>query len=110
MNFFSFSVVVIYLLIASCCTRKNAGSANVSDNDAGYETLIVIDYSDLSGCGFIFLRNDSSKLIPENLHESLKHNNLKIKVKYTVTNKPNICMAGKTIDIIDLKREDKPAQ
>ncbi|MBK7855878.1 MAG: hypothetical protein IPJ79_14200 [Bacteroidetes bacterium] len=54
MNFFSFSVVVIYLLIASCCTRKNAGSANVSDNDAGYETLIVIDYSDLSGCGFIF--------------------------------------------------------
>jgi|CXWJ01.1.fsa_nt_gi hypothetical protein len=94
--------VALMIFISGCCTSKRQTTTSIP-NDEGYEIVTVIDYTELSGCGFIFMVNDSTKLIPQNLPDSLKQNNLKIKIKYKATNKPNICMAGKTIDVIDIK-------
>lgn len=88
--------------IYACCTAKKQSSTQLQSDD-GYQTVTVIDYSELSGCGFILIINDSTKLIPENLLNSYKKNNLMVKVKYKVTNKPNTCMVGKTITILDIK-------
>jgi hypothetical protein len=63
----------------------------------------VVDFTQLDGCGFLLQLNDSTKLIPLNFPDSLKKNNLRIKIKYHTVNKNTICMAGKTVELILVK-------
>lgn len=95
--------VALMIYISGCFTSKRQTTTSAIADDEGYKVVAIVDYSELSGCGFIFIVNDSVKLIPENLPDRYKQNNTKLKVKFKITNKPNICMAGKTIDVIEVK-------
>lgn len=91
------------LYLYSCKSLpKNAENQNAIDTN-NYTRVTVVDYSELAGCGFILSVNDTVKLIPESIPDSLKMNNLSVFITYKVTNKPNVCMAGKTIVITDVK-------
>ena len=101
----SIFTIGILLLVVSCkCTNKVTNEKTLEENNFKNHTVVtVIDYSELSGCGFIFSLNDGAKLIPDNMPDSLRKADLKVRILYKETNLANICMAGKTISLMDVK-------
>lgn len=92
-----FNVIVCVALFGCNAPKQNAEA--VKQEDAGMINATVIDLRELDGCGFILQLNDSVRLIPLNLADSLMVNNLELKISFKQINKPNICMAGKTVEL-----------
>lgn len=87
-----------------CCktiATENQTTKNIQDNHLTKVT--VTDYRELDGCSYILRLNDTANLIPLNLADSLKKNNLELMVAYKEKNVPNICMAGKTVELTEIK-------
>lgn len=100
-TFFSF-------LLSLVSTELHAQSAKKIDYaKEGYVKARVIKY-DVDGCGFLIeLGNkEKTKLLPDKLADEFKRNNRKIWLKYSPAKKslPGTCMAGKQIEIIDIKK------
>lgn len=68
----------------------------------GFTLATVIDYSEISGCNYLLMLEDESKLQPKNLTEEFKKPDLKVWVKYKTENTPTVCMAGKVISLIEI--------
>lgn len=95
-------------LLTSCC--KKVTDTHLSEDKqretldlSKYKLVIVIDYRELDGCNFILKLADGHMLIPENLSDTLKKDQLKIMVRYMETHKATICMAGSSVSILDAK-------
>ncbi len=107
--------IILFLsafLICSC-SKKNTGSlqqnppADAPVKDSKMIEATVVDYSNLDGCRFLLELSNGEKLQPENLPSEFEKDKMKVMIKYHATNKPNICMAGKTayLDFIKAKKE-----
>jgi hypothetical protein len=68
-----------------------------------YTAAIIKDYRDLDGCTYLLELENGEKLHPVNLHDSLRVNNLKVWMKYSVTDDITVCMAGKPVQVNDIK-------
>ena len=100
------------LLVASCKTKKETIVQEVVDPvievPEGYEAMIVKDYHELEACGFILMNADSVYFEPIQLEPVFFQNNLKVFVKYQISkNQMSICMKGRKIDLLDIKRQGK---
>ena len=70
-----------------------------------YVKAIITDLSALDGCQFLLKLEDGSKLIPLNLEDNFKVDNLNVWVKYTENKMAvTICMAGKVVNILDIAK------
>jgi hypothetical protein len=99
-----FTIGILILVVSCKCANKATNeNAKQETNLKNYTVVTVIDYSELSGCGFIFSLNNGAKLIPGNMPDSLRKHDLKLRIIYKQTNLANTCMAGKTISLIDVK-------
>jgi hypothetical protein len=70
----------------------------------GYKRAKVVDAAGLDGCGFLLELEDGSKLQPLNLSDAFRINNLEVIVKVKPENRSGICMAGKIVSIIDIRK------
>lgn len=68
----------------------------------------VTDSTNLDGCRFLIL-TDKEKFIPTNLDPTFQKNGQKIRFSYRLSKTSmNICMAGKSIDIITQQADSSP--
>lgn len=112
-NYIYFFLGLIFILVVlpgiNACSKKtfcaNESTAIQNKNPylLKYKPVTVIDFRELDGCNFILKTDDGKNLIPENLADSLRKNQLKLWIQYSETNKPNICMSGKTIFLLDVR-------
>jgi hypothetical protein len=106
-------ILLLSVFLTSSCSKKNTGSlqqnppADAPVKDSKMIEATVVDYSNLDGCRFLLELPGGEKLQSENLTPEFEKDKMKVMIKYHVTNKPNICMAGKTIylDFIKAKKE-----
>ena len=73
----------------------------------GYVKAEVLDFK-LDGCSFLIELNDKekTKITPDKLADEFKKDKQKVWVKYRPVKKqlPSTCMAGKQVEIIDVKK------
>ena len=107
-------VPVLFILLISACCKRNiapvqqpASVADTSMTDPKLKEATVIDYSEVGGCGFLLELTNNEKLQPENLPAEYQKDKMKVQIKYHITNKMTVCMAGKTayIDFIKMKKK-----
>ncbi|MEO5571627.1 MAG: hypothetical protein ABIT08_11825 [Bacteroidia bacterium] len=104
---------MLILLSGACCKQHIASvqtKTEVADSSMVNLKLTeatVIDYSEVDGCKFLLELSDKEKIQPENLSPEFHKDKLKVLIKYHLTNRMTICMAGKTvhIDYIKIKKE-----
>ena len=105
-------LIVFTQLLFSCSKKLNPSTQTkqldtISVIDKKLIEATVIDYSQLDGCRFLLELNSNEKLQPENLPVEFEKDKMKVLIRYHVTNKMSICMAGKTVylDSIKIKSE-----
>ncbi|MBS1647082.1 MAG: hypothetical protein JST67_07055 [Bacteroidetes bacterium] len=73
----------------------------------GYEAALVIE-NNTEGCPFLIETGDTlkKKWLPNLLPDAVKKNKQKIWIKYHIQKKqlPSICMVGKQIEVLDIKK------
>lgn len=98
------------VLLLSACNRKGSPSqakTKIPERDyaaEGYSEASVKDMSQLDGCGFMFVLNDSTRLNPVNIIEQkFRNEGMQVWLKYRIRKGVmTTCMSGKNIDIIDI--------
>src|SRR6185436_14145235 len=99
--------VILFLsaFLISSCSKKNTGSLQQNSSsdppvkDSKMIEATIVDYTTLDGCRFLLELPGGEKLQPENLTPEFEKDKMKVMIKYHVTDKMTICMAGKTIYI-----------
>lgn len=91
-------------LITSCLFQKKV----VSDADMeaqGFVKAMVVQM-ELDGCGFMLeLNSDKSHLEPDGLQPEFQKDSMNVWIKYKAApDRLSICMAGATIDLLDIKK------
>lgn len=98
-----FAIAIFISLIAACVTQKKV----VSDSEMeaqGFVKAMVISY-DVDGCGFMLeLNSDKSRLEPDGLQPDFQKDSIPVWIKYKAVDRMSICMAGATIDLLEIKK------
>lgn len=101
------------LLLNSCCHKKITATESLpapvsgqTNTDSKLIAAMVIDYSNVDGCGFMIELSTGEKLQPENLDMQFAKDQLKVLVKFHLVNKMGICMAGKIVHIDSIKKKN----
>jgi len=104
--------LIFIIVFSACAGGKDASKTNMADSKSrteqqwlanGYSAGIIQDFSSLDGCGFLIIINNV-ELLPKNLSEEFKENNLSVWVKYhNAKSTQTTCMKGKPILIDDIK-------
>ncbi|HKR06634.1 MAG TPA: hypothetical protein VJY62_18515 [Bacteroidia bacterium] len=110
---FKFILLISAILIACSGCKQNIVAVQQSTpadsprKDSKQIEATVIDYSEVDGCRFLLELTNKEKLQPENLPAEFEKDKMQVMIKYHVTNKNTVCMAGKTvyIDFIKAKTE-----
>ena len=103
-------VLIFIAVFSACAGGKDASKTNMADSKTeeewaidGYTAGTIQDFSLLDGCGFLIVMNDA-QLLPINLAEEFKKNNLAVWVKYHYPKAAQTtCMKGKPILIDEIK-------
>ncbi len=90
---------IAVLFIFSCKTQSKQNTTPAAKPNMKLTEVIVYDYRELAGCGFVFKLPDESLLIPITMPDTLKHADLKLRIAFTEKQVANICMAGKLITL-----------
>lgn len=101
------SYLPVFMLFAMCNPTENtSGPAN--SGQVITERLTVVDRTGLDGCGFLLQRSDSSLLEPVNLPVEFLQEQIVVDVSYReISDRMSICMAGKIIEITEVKLAKK---
>ena len=100
------------VLLPGCHGTKESPVPSVVANKQEYAVqkswveATVIDYSEVSGCAFLLMLSDGSKLQPKNLGEAFRKDALKVMVSYVIEDEPNTCMAGKKVRINGIRKSE----
>lgn len=99
-----FALILSCILITSCVIKK-ATSQQVDYAAQGYVKAMVVTM-ELDGCSYMLeLESDKSKLEPDGLQPEFQKDSLPVWIKYKAApDRMSICMAGATIDLIDIKK------
>lgn len=102
------TIAVIALLIGlsfSACIFKKATKSTPDYAAEGYVKAMVVTM-ELDGCTYMLeLESDKSKLEPDGLQPEFQKDSLPVWIKYKAApDRMSICMAGATIDLIDIKK------
>lgn len=94
-------LLLLTVVIVSCKTKKEA----VDYSQQGYVKATVIKY-EVESCGYILQLEGEKKLMPQNLADEFKKDQLTIWIKYETVKKPPMttCMAGTVVKLTDVKK------
>jgi hypothetical protein len=97
-------IIAMLAFGAFACTPLKKGAAAATDYAAqGYVKAMVINM-ELDGCTYMLeLEADKKKLEPDGLQEIFQKDSLPVWIKYKSADRMSICMAGETIDLLDIK-------
>lgn len=95
--------LLIGLSIGACVIKKAA--ATESEMEAqGFVRAMVVEMN-LDGCGYMIeLSSDKSKLEPDGLQPDFQKDSLPVWIKYKAVDRMSVCMAGATIDLLEIKK------
>lgn len=97
-------IATVSLLLFSCSKLKKVTTTNVDYAAEGYVKAMVVDI-ELDGCKYMLeLESDKKKLEPDGLQEIFMQDSLPVWIKYKHADRMSICMAGETIDLLDIKK------
>ena len=91
----------IYLALFSACMSSKSSS---DEDFSKFTKATVIDYREVSGCGFLLQLEDGHKLQATALPKKFEHDGLLVWIQYTVKNTNTICQAGKVIDLTEIRK------
>ena len=97
----------LFVALLACIVTSLAchSTAVTTQTDfAKYTKATVIDYSEVSGCGFLLMLEDGSKLQASTLPKKFLHNGMDVWIQYTIKKSASICQAGKIIDLNDIRK------
>ena len=98
-----FVIALFISLVTACVTQKKV----VSDSEMeaqGFVKAMVITY-EVDGCGYMLeLSSDKSRLEPDGLQPDFQKDSLPVWIKYKTVDRMSICMAGATIDLLEIKK------
>lgn len=94
-------LIILLLTFASCTSNKTVHSIDhETASRLGLTEVKVVNMTGLDGCGYLLMLNDSTKLDPINLPDSVKRDGLELWVSYKPLNdRAGICMAGKIVQL-----------
>ena len=95
-----FFFIIITLLLFSCKNKK----AIIKNFEAeGFVKATVIKY-EVESCGYLIRLENELLLSPDSLPKAYEKNNFLVWIKYNNTKKQSLstCMAGKTINLIEI--------
>ena len=97
-----FLILCLFFLF-SCKSNKTGAEKEKSDAiPEGTVAVVVKDFKGLDGCSFLLQVNDTLKLEPVELADSLKQDGLNLHIKYQkVKDYMSICMAGMPVRITE---------
>lgn len=107
--FMQFKFFMLIILLSGCCTSRPQ-NIPIEKETLPFKNLLeatVIDYREIAGCNFLLELPSGKKLNPENLDKRFRKDQLKVQVRYHVTNALNACMAGETIFIDFIRIADE---
>lgn len=87
---------------SSCCSKhRDAVTEKKHDfQNQGYKKAVVINYTEIAGCGWMLMVEDSIRIQPLNLAETFQKDSLKVWVSYSIKKDAvGICMAGDIVEI-----------
>jgi hypothetical protein len=97
-------ITTVSFLVFSCTKFKKATTDNTDYAAQGYVKAMVVDI-ELDGCKYMLeLESDKKKLEPDGLQEIFMKDSLPVWIKYKHADRMSICMAGETIDLLDIKK------
>ena len=110
------TLLTIALSFEACCKKTNpdkgkqntsvaAGTTKREDIKDDFQSATVINMTALDGCQYLLKLESGEKLNPINLPDSLRQDNIKIRVKYIPSDLPTICMSGKTVKITAVEKD-----
>lgn len=87
--------------------EKSLQRDNGDTKGEGTEALVTVkDHSHLDGCRFMLILQDGGKkLNPLNLDTAYFENGLELKVRYKKKDAMTTCMAGETIELLEVERK-----
>lgn len=98
------NIFIICLSFLFACKSNKTGTEKEKSTSIpeGVVEVMVKDFRGLDGCGFLLQVNDTLKLEPVELADSLKQNELKLYIRYQpVKDYMSICMAGLPVRITE---------
>jgi hypothetical protein len=97
-------LIVILALSFAACGAKKATSSDTDMEAQGFVKAMVIKY-DVDGCGYMLELTDKSRLEPDGMQPDFQKDSMKVWIKYkTVPDRMSVCMAGATIDLLEIKK------
>lgn len=113
--------ILLFPFFFSCSGNKDTAEAKGNDKEENEETVeqeerkdseaqeanvIVKDYRDLDGCQYLLLieGKKENKLHPLNLDPEYFEDGLELKVRYKKKPVATTCMAGETIELLEVKK------
>jgi hypothetical protein len=98
---------IITICLFSACRESKSTVYSIEKENAEREGLTaatVRDFAGLDGCSFLVVLNDSTRLEPVELADSLKRNELKLWIRYKPENDyMSICMGGTAVRITEAR-------
>ncbi len=98
-----FVIALLISLVTACVMQKKA-IPDPEMEKQGYVKATVISY-EIDGCSYMLeLASDKSKLEPDGLQPDFQKDSLPVWIKYKAVDRMSICMAGATIDLLEIKK------
>ncbi|MBL4624801.1 MAG: hypothetical protein JKY42_06640 [Flavobacteriales bacterium] len=108
-----FTIAILVLGLTACSsstktaerTKKEPIKSTQQWVDEGYVAALIKDFSSLDGCGFLIItESDKKELMPVDLPESSRKDNVQVWVKYHPI-KPiqSTCMKGIPVSVDDIQ-------
>ncbi|MEO8759552.1 MAG: hypothetical protein ABI388_01145 [Bacteroidia bacterium] len=100
------SLLSIAFLLITCQVSAQEKSKKINYKKEGYVKAVIINYN-VENCGFLIELCDKAKTkLAGKLNDEFKKDKQKIWIKYSFQKKQPIstCMAGKTIEITNIKK------
>lgn len=97
------ATLIVIVFIAACSIKKTTASDTDMEKQ-GYVKATVVAM-ELDGCGYMLeLSSDKAKLEPDGLQPEFQKDSLPVWIKYKAVERMSICMAGQTIDLLEIKK------
>ena len=94
-------LICFCFILSSCAPGKEIKSSEVPQ---GFMVVTIRDYSGFDGCGFLLVKDDSTRFEVVNFPDSLKQNGKELFVRTgPVKDFMSICMSGKPVRLIEAR-------
>ena len=93
--------ILLLFVLSSCAPGKEMKSTEIPP---GFIVVTIRDFSGLDGCGFLLVKDDSTRFEVVNFPDSLKQNGREVLVLTApVKDFMSICMSGRPVRLVEAR-------